>query len=412
MILPNLQSPRLVTLQQQLQRGNNAALTSFWQELETQGTPLVEPQNGGQYLVTLLWRDDTVRKLGELTCSLGGILNSRSMAPVLFQLDGSNLWYRTFLLPSNIRATYHFFINNQPVSDPLSKHTLMIPADTVSVYSKQEMKLGIIELPNAEFDVWSQQKPETPQGKLHTQIFNSAIVGHDYRLSVYTPHGYSSNGAPYPLLLLYDEWTYTTSIPALTILDNMISAGIIPPVVATLFGHIQRDDRMREMAFYEPFFTCVKEELLPYVRLHYFIMHDPMLVVVAGASMGGIAAMYSGLCYPELFGNIYSHTGSFHAGPVEERAYQRLEKEIQKCGCTNQRFYLDVGVLEIDEMGCGSPDAGLNAVQSNRYIRDVLKAKGNNVTYVEYAGGHDLLWGGATLADGLKVLLNTNPQSR
>ncbi len=59
-------------------------------------------------------------------------------------------------------------------------------------------------------------------------------------------------------------------------------------------------------------------------------------------------------------------------------------------------------------MGCGSPDGGLNAVQSNRYMRNVLQAQGYEVTYVEYAGGHDLLWGGATLADGLKVLLNVH----
>ncbi len=406
--LDNLQSPRLIILQQHLQNDNNAALTSFWRELEAQGTPLVEPQDNGQYLVTLIWRDEEKRNVGELTCSLGGFLNSRSMAPMLFQLDKSNLWYRTFLLPSNVRATYHFFVNNQPVSDPLSKRTLVVPADAVSVYSKQEMKLGIVELPDAELDIWSQKKPEMPQGKLHTQLFSSAIVGHDYRLSVYTSHGYEPTCISYPLLLLYDEWTYTTSIPAPTILDNMIAAGVIPPVVAVLFGHVQREERMREMAFYEPFFTCVKEELLPYVRQHYSVTHDSALTTVAGASMGAIAAMYSGLRYPEMFGNVYSHTGSFHAGPLEERAYQRLEQEIRKHVHTEQRFYLDVGMLEIDEMGFGSPYGGLNAVQINRYMRNVLQAQGYEVKYVEYAGGHDMLWGGATLADGLKVLLNVH----
>ena len=339
MILLNLQSPRLITLQQHLQNGDSAALTSFWQNLEAQGTPLIEPQDDRQYLVTLIWRDEEQHKQGELTCSLGGIFNARSMAPVLFQLEKSNLWYRSFLLPSNIRATYHFFVNNHPVSDPLSKHTLTIPADTVSVYGTQEMKLGIVELPDTESDSWSQPKPTVPQGKLHTQLFKSAIVGHDYRLSVYTPSDYSLNNTPYPLLLLYDEYTYTTSIPAPTILDNMIAAGAILPVVVVLFGHIEREDRMREMAFYDPFFECVEQELLPYVQHNYAVTHDPKLITVAGASMGGIAAMYSGLRYPELFGNVYSHTGSFHAGPPEERAYQRLEQEIRQQSSTAQRFY-------------------------------------------------------------------------
>ena len=359
-------------------------------------------------MVTLVWRDEEKRRFGELTCSLGGFLNARSTAPVLLQLDESNLWYRTFLLSNAIRATYHFFVNRQPVSDPLSKHTLFIPADAVSVYGNQEMSLGIVALPNAKPDIWSQQKPEIPKGTLQSQLFSSTIAGHDYRLSMYTPHEYRTNNTPYPLLLLYDEQTYTTSIPAPTIFDSMIAAGVLRPFVAVLFGHIQRNDRMREMAFYEPFFACVKEELLPYVRQHYFVTHEPELTTVAGASMGGIAVLYSGLRYPELFGNIYSHTGSFHVGPIGERVYQRLEQEIRKQAYTDQRLYLDVGMLEIDEMGCGSPDGGLDAVQGNRYIRDVLQAKGCKVTYVEYAGGHDLLWGGITLADGLKVLLNTD----
>ena len=37
-----------------------------------------------------------------------------------------------------------------------------------------------------------------------------------------------------------------------------------------------------------------------------------------------------------------------------------------------------------------------------------LEAQGYEVTYVEYAGGHDLLWGGMTLANGLRVLLNVH----
>ncbi len=36
-----------------------------------------------------------------------------------------------------------------------------------------------------------------------------------------------------------------------------------------------------------------------------------------------------------------------------------------------------------------------------------LEAQGY-VTYVEYAGVHDLLWGGMTLANGLRMLLNVH----
>lgn len=398
--LEGLHSPRLIALQQALKQGSGTQ--HFWQEIEAEGTPLVEQSDNDQFLVTLLWRDQQASKRDKITCSLGGLLNSRSMAHRLFQLGGSDIWYRTYQLPSTIRATYHFFINNEPVSDPLSKRTLYVPPDEVSVFLNKEMYLGIVELPAAPPETpWLELQPETPRGTLHSQLFSSSIVDHDYRLAVYTPHNYDFNNGPYPLLLLYDTWTYTEVIPASTLLDNMIVAGTIPPLVAVLFGHLWRKDRMQEMGFYEPFFACVMQELLPYIQQHYAITNDPARSIVAGASMGGIAAMYTGLRHPERFGNIYSHTGSFHSGPPVERAYQRLEWEIRQRAFAPQRFYLDVGMLERDEMGCGSPDGGPNAIQSNRFLRDVLQSRGYDVTYTEYPGGHDLLWAPATLVQAL-----------
>ncbi len=61
-------------------------------------------------------------------------------------------------------------------------------------------------------------------------------------------------------------------------------------------------------------------------------------------------------------------------------------------------------MLERDEMGFGSPDGGPNSLESNRVLRDILRSKGYNVTYVEYPGAHDLLWAAAPLADALQVL--------
>jgi enterochelin esterase-like enzyme len=403
--LNSLYSPQLIALQQRLKDGDRSALTAFWEQLTKQGTPLVEQFDEKHYLVTLLWRDLEGRTPGELTCALGGILNSRKMAFPLFRLENSDLWYRSYRLPSQVRATYHFFLNGEPISDPLSQHVLPVPPDPVSVYGEKELRLAIVELPDSTPERWSQQRPGIPHGTVQTQHMYSSIAGHDYRLSIYTPSGYQTDGASYPLLLLYDEWTYTRVIPTPTILDNMIAEEAIPPLVMALFGHIRREDRMREMGFYEPFFACVAQELLPWIWEQYHITRDPAQTTVAGASMGGIAAVYSALRYPEHFGNVYSHTGSFHAGPPTERAYQHLERAFRQRPFTQQRFYLDVGMLERDEMGFGSPDGGPNALESNRVLRDMLRAKGYEATYVEYPGGHDLLWAAAPLADALQVVL-------
>src|SRR4051812_38045718 len=51
------QSPRLAALQHELERGNADALRAFWNALDTEGTPLVEPSDrAGMVLVTFIWR--------------------------------------------------------------------------------------------------------------------------------------------------------------------------------------------------------------------------------------------------------------------------------------------------------------------------------------------------------------------
>jgi enterochelin esterase family protein len=64
------------------------------------------------------------------------------------------------------------------------------------------------------------------------------------------------------------------------------------------------------------------------------------------------------------------------------------------------RFYLAVGTFEVDTNGGGG-----EILESTRHLRDVLLAKGNEVHYQQFVGGHDgLSWRG-TLADGLITLL-------
>jgi enterochelin esterase-like enzyme len=64
------------------------------------------------------------------------------------------------------------------------------------------------------------------------------------------------------------------------------------------------------------------------------------------------------------------------------------------------RFYLDAGSMELDRSGQGGA-----ILVPNRHLRDVLRAKGYEVFYQEFIGGHDYLSWRETLADGLILLL-------
>jgi enterochelin esterase family protein len=66
------------------------------------------------------------------------------------------------------------------------------------------------------------------------------------------------------------------------------------------------------------------------------------------------------------------------------------------------KFYLDAGTFEMDSAGEGG-----DILEASRHLRDVLRAKGYEVHYQQFVGGHDgLSWRG-TLADGLIALLGS-----
>ena len=64
------------------------------------------------------------------------------------------------------------------------------------------------------------------------------------------------------------------------------------------------------------------------------------------------------------------------------------------------RFYLDACLFEIDLTG-----ASIGILESTRHMRDVLLAKGYEVRYQMFVGGHDYVNWRGTLADGLVTLI-------
>jgi len=70
------------------------------------------------------------------------------------------------------------------------------------------------------------------------------------------------------------------------------------------------------------------------------------------------------------------------------------------------RFFLGAGLFESGRGG----QPGI--LETNRHLRDVLRAKGYLVTHREVAGGHDYLSWRGTLSDGLLELIGKNGLAR
>jgi enterochelin esterase family protein len=121
--------------------------------------------------------------------------------------------------------------------------------------------------------------------------------------------------------------------------------------------------------------------------------------VITGASLGGVASVYMGLTHSEIFGNILAQSGAYWWLIQDEQDW--LIHQYVESPKRDLRFFLDVGSLETVPTFAN----GLSILYANRYLRDVLRAKGYPVKYTEFAGGHDYICWQETFAKGLEHLL-------
>lgn len=418
-------SPRIATLRGNVENGHVEALQDFWSEISRDGAPLVEAIEGDEQhvLVTFLWRmTEDIRNV----VVIGGPAGWGDFAKnQLTRLRDTDLWFKTYRARPDMRTTYRLspndsLLNREDVEDdqaweqraatfqpdPLNPRRYVFPRNEKDPASK-DFVTSMLELPGAPPQPWVARRPGIPTGTVREHRVRSEILGNERDVWVYLPPGYGSTEEPYALVLIFDGDAYTTVVPTPTILDNLLADGRIPPLVAVLPGDPDQETRTRELPAYPPFAEFVANELIPWARANYHLTTDPSKSVVAGSSFGGLAAAYTGLTYPELFGNVLSQSGSYWWKPD----FQNVDSEEEFSWHARQfatrprlplRFFLEVGLLETwrppreDHPG---------QIISNRHLRDVLEAKGYSVHYSEFCGGHDYLCWRGSLADGLIALI-------
>jgi len=412
-------SPRIEALRREIESGQRGT-DGFWRHVEAEGTPIAESYgtDGKYQLVTLLWRGDAGTRNVLVTSSL----NPPSyLDPQMSHLPGSDVWYLTLKLPTGARFFYRFSINDPLVVDGprAAVRDATRQADPFNVkrfrYREGMNKYdynSVAELPGAAPQPWIVKKPGTPEGTITKHQIKSDIQKLERGISVYTPPGYRTGGPPYPLVVLFDESAYLEDpVPTPTILNNLIAASKIPPAVAVLVSNMGIR-RTQDLSPNQDFADFLAKELIPWMRAHYNVTKDPAQTVVGGSSLGGLASAYMGLRFPDVFGNILSQSGSYwwapdhnyEGGQVADVTTEPnwMAKQFIAGPKLPLKFYLDAGVFEADMSGSGG-----GILEPTRHLRDVLLAKGYEVHYQQFVGGHDYLSWRGTLADGLMYLIGT-----
>ena len=215
----------------------------------------------------------------------------------------------------------------------------------------------------------------------------SRILQRDRRIWVYTPAGYPSVCNPdCDFLLAFDGADYQRDIPLPAILDSLIAAKKVRPTVAVLVDNGESAARLNDLANRKQFVSFVGDELVPWMRLHFKVSHDPHRAIITGSSAGGLAALYIALERPDLFGNVLSQSAALWRGAEGSNAapFEWLTTQYAAATKKDVRIFLDVGALETRGALGGTAPSILDA---NRRLRDVLVAKGYRAEFTEVPGG-------------------------
>lgn len=399
---PAFDSPRLAALAATLAAGGTT--DAFWDEVAQRGTPLVEAVDTRHDRVTFLWRgaERNVRLFG----------GPSSDHAQLARLGNSDVWHASFVVPRSTRLSYRLApdVPELPGSGMARRRAILATAQADPHNPKAYPVRGIdayqtysmLELADAPPQPWVEPRADVRQGTVETKELRSDLMRNTRKIHLYRPAGWQSGAADNHVLVLFDAGAYLGRVPTPTILDNMIAAGVIPPTAALLVDNPTAESRSQELPPNPDFADFLAKELMPWARKQ-GISAPAARTVIGGSSYGGLASAYAALRHPEVFGNVLSQSGSYWWSPAGEED-QWLTRQFVAVRKLPVRFFLGAGLFESGRGG----QPGI--LETNRHLRDVLRAKGYLVTHREVAGGHDyLVWRG-TLSDGLLDLIGTGKQ--
>lgn len=415
--------PRLAAL-----RDDPGGEAAFWEEIERERAPLVEPdETPGYSIVTYVFAMPEGAAHVVVNPGFGDARDN-----LMDRIPGTNVRHAAYRCRSDLRANYSFspdaplvayeeasadeiaammaFMRaHPPIPDPHARDHFLI---CYGGYAPDQETL-VLALPEAPAQPLVRLRDGVAHGRgVELHMFKSEILGNERRIWVYTPPDYDpSRAEPYPVLVAFDGGAALSLMPTQRLLDNLTAAGRISPRVGVFIDNATETSRNDDLPCSEPFARFVEEELLPWLRGKYHVSHEAKDHAVTGVSYGGLASMWFGYRLPHVFGTVISQAASLWWGPGwsqgaamrdQQYAPEWLIEQYANAPRLPVRIWMEIGLLEHPE----------RMLETNRRMKRVLEAKGYDLTYSEPCGGHDYaLWRG-TLGEALAQMVPAGEVAR
>ncbi len=305
-------------------------------------------------------------------------------------VEGENgVWEYTTPQPlASELYSYTFVVDGQRMNDPAN---VAMIRDVASV-------TNIFIIPGEPGDLYSVN--DIPHGSVARRWYDSPTLKEQRRITVYTPPGYESGNATYPVFYLLhgsggDEEAWIALGRTAQIMDNLIAQGKAEPMIVVMpNGHTQNSAAPGESSrHYIPAMGGGAREavasmedsfgdIITFIESNYRVKRNKANRAVAGLSMGGMHSSAISAQYT----NTFDYVGVFSAPPIASMMSRTAEESAKYA----EEF---IGKLKTQQangfklywIACGDTDFLYQGVIDSMKAMDEI---GFNYTYRESGEGH------------------------
>ncbi|HAP35050.1 MAG TPA: hypothetical protein DCQ28_03585 [Bacteroidetes bacterium] len=288
----------------------------------------------------------------------------------------SSFFYRTYIVPPNARLDYQLLVNGNYQIDPRN------PRITPSGFGPHSE----VRMPKFISSPYLIYRDSVPQGRIDSISVNTTILPplQKYliagrKIKIYLPPGYDSL-SHLPSVYIHDGFEAIDYALVPTIIDNLIAAKKIEPIIAVFIPPVRREEEYIRNSG-DRFVNFLCDNLVSKIDKRYKTDSSPYKRAMMGISAGGHIALYTVIRRPDVFQNVGGQSSA-----ITPWLCSLTEKQSDKNTFSlSMKIYLDCGRYDIKRYD-------IDFLQLNRQYSNLLSSLRIPHYYREINDGHE--WAG------------------